>query len=178
MLRHLVDMEAKAWVPFERTRELARERFDIGVPKAGVEDKRLHVESKSKGAMNVRFDVVVESIPLIRCGEINETHARRRTERGRIEAGIGKAECAARRDPRPEPQVGGTEPGGRSGRTLTEVQCADFRALVRGGGVIGPTEEPRLPVPAVAARIGREASGAGAGDELRAVLAIVRQATK
>jgi hypothetical protein len=37
MLRHLVDMEAKAWVPFERTGELAREHLDFGVAKARVE---------------------------------------------------------------------------------------------------------------------------------------------
>ena len=96
-------MEAKAWVPFKRARELERERLDLGVAEAWVEDERLHVGSKAKGAMNVRFDIVVEAVPLIRGGEVDETHSRRSTERGRVEAGIGKAKCAARRDSRPKP---------------------------------------------------------------------------
>jgi len=133
-------MEAKARVPFERTRELERERLDIGVAEAWVEDERLHVGSKAKGAMNVRFDVVVEAVPLIRCGEVDETHSRRSTERRWVEAGIGIAKCAARRDFRPQPQVGGTEARGRSGRAATVIQRADLRALIGGGGVIGATE--------------------------------------
>ena len=57
MQRHLVDMEPKAPVPFERTRELERERLDLGVAEAWVEDEGLHVGSKAKGTMNVRLDV-------------------------------------------------------------------------------------------------------------------------
>src|SRR5688572_3977808 len=140
MQRHLVDMEAKARVPFERTRELERERLDLGVAEALVKDEGLHVGGKAKGAMNVRFDVVVEAVPLIRCGEVDETHSRRSSERGRIEAGIGIAKCAARCDPGPQPQVGGTEARGRSGRAATVVQGADLRALIGGGGVISATE--------------------------------------
>src|SRR6185369_12718857 len=98
--------------------------------------------------MNVRFDVVVEVVPLIRCGELDETHSRRSTERGRVEAGIGIAERAARRDFRTQPQVGGTEARGRSGRAVVVVQRADLRTLIGGGGVIGAAEEPSLPVPA------------------------------
>src|SRR5688572_17326157 len=140
MQRHLVDMEAKARVPFEGTRELEREGLDLGVAEAWVEDEGLHVGSKAKGAMNVRFDVVVEAVPLIRCGEVDETHSRRSTERRGLEAGIGVAECAARRDPRAQPQVGGTEAWGRSRRTTTVVQRADLWALIGGDGVIGATE--------------------------------------
>ena len=98
MLRHFVDVEPKARMPFERTRELACECFDLGIAKAGIEDQRVDVNSKAHGAMNVRFDIVVESIPLLRRGEVDETHSGCRTERGRLETGIGKAECAARRD--------------------------------------------------------------------------------
>src|SRR6185369_13769338 len=110
-----------------------------------------------KGAMNVRFDVVVEFVPLIRYGKVDETHSRRGTERRWVGGGIGIAKCAARRDPRPQPQVGGTEARGRSGRAAPVVQRADLRALGGGGGVIGATEEPSLPVPALAPRVGREA---------------------
>jgi len=85
-------------VPFERTRELERERLDLGVAEAWVENERLYVGRKAKGAVNVRFDVVVELVPLIRCGEVDETHSRRNTERGRVVACIGIAECAARRN--------------------------------------------------------------------------------
>src|SRR5688572_17005215 len=140
MLRHLVDMEAKARVPFERTRKLERERLDLGIAEAWVEDERLHVGSKAKGAMYVRFDVVVETVPLIRCGEVDETHSRCSTERRRVETGIGIAKCATRRDPRAQSQVGGTEARGRSGRAATVVERADLRALIGGGGVIGATE--------------------------------------
>ena len=53
-----------------------RERLDLSVAEAWVENERLYVGSKAKGAMNVRFDVVVEVVLLIRCGEVNETHSR------------------------------------------------------------------------------------------------------
>ena len=132
-------MEAKAGA-LERTRELERERLDFGVAEAWVEDEGLHVGSKAKGAMNVRFDVVVEAVPRIRCGEVDETHSRRSTERRRVEAGIGIAKCAARRDLRPQPQVCGTEARGCSGRAASVVQRADLRALIDGGRVIGATE--------------------------------------
>ena len=56
MLRHLVDMEVKARVPFERTKELERERLNHGVAETWVEHERLHIGSKAKRAMNVRFD--------------------------------------------------------------------------------------------------------------------------
>ena len=96
-------MKAKARVPFERTWELERERLDLGVAEAWIEDERLHIASKPKGTMNVRLDVVVEAIPLIGCGEVDRTHSSRRTERRRVEAGIGIADCAALRGSRPQP---------------------------------------------------------------------------
>ena len=138
--RHLVYMKAKARVPFERTGKLEREFLNLGIAEARVEDKCLHVGSKSKRAMNVRFDVVVEVVPLFRCGEVDETHSRCRTERGRVEAGIGKAKCAACRDPWPQPQVGGTEPGGRTGHALAVIQRADLRTLIGGSSVVGAPE--------------------------------------
>lgn len=178
MSRHVVDMKAKARVPFERTREFACKRFDLGVAKAGVEHQRLHVGGKAHGAMNMRFNVVVEAVPFFSCGEVDETHSRRRTERGRLEAGVGKTECASRRDFRPKPQMGGAESRGRSGGAATKVERAHFRTLVGGRGVIGATEKPSLPLPAIATWKCREASIAGAGLKLRAVLAIDRQSPK
>ena len=42
--------------------------------------------------MNVRFDVLVEAIPLIRCGEVDDTHARRRIqERLRLDVVVALA---------------------------------------------------------------------------------------
>src|ERR1043166_1374568 len=141
MQRHLVDREAKAWVPFESTGELERERLDFSVTEAWVENERLYVGRKAKGAVHVRFDVVVELVPLTRCGEVDETHSRRNTERGRVVAGIGIAECAARRDFRAQPQVGGTEARSRPGRAATIVQRTHLRALVGRSRVIGATKE-------------------------------------
>ena len=63
-------------------------------------------------------------------------------------------------------------------RATAKVQCTDFRTLIGGGGVIGSTEEPSLPVPALAPWVRGEAAVAGAGLELRAVFPIVRDATK
>ena len=54
MLRHLVDMEAKARMPFERTLEFARERFDLGVAKAWVENERVHVGGKATESARLR----------------------------------------------------------------------------------------------------------------------------
>lgn len=105
-------------MPFERTGELEHERLDLGVAEAWVEDECLHVSRKAKRAGDMRFDVVVQAVALIRGGEVEETHSRRRTERRRVEAGIGIPECAARRDPRSQPQVGGTEPRNRTAESL------------------------------------------------------------
>ncbi len=153
MLRHLVDVEAKARVPFKLAWELKRECLDLGIAEARIEDERLHVDRKAKRAMHVRFDVVVEAVPLIRDGEFHETRSRSRTERGRVEAGIGKAKSAARRDLRPQPQMRGAEARGRSSRAASVVERADLRALSGGGGVVRAAEETSLPVPSLAPRV-------------------------
>jgi hypothetical protein len=61
---------------------------------------------------------------------------------------------------------------------MTEVQRADLGPLSGGGGVIGAAEEPCFPVSALAPGERREAAVASPGLELRAVLPIVRQASK
>lgn len=74
--------------------------------------------------------------------------------------------------------MGGTVPRGCSGCAATKVERSHFRTFVRGRVVIGATEEPSLPLPAVSTWKCREASIAGGSLELRAVLAIGCQRAK
>ncbi len=66
MPRHLDYMKAEARVPFERTRQRERECLNFRIAEARVQHERLHVGGKAKGAVHVRFDVVIKAVPLIR----------------------------------------------------------------------------------------------------------------
>lgn len=119
-----------------------------------------------------RLDVVVEGVPAVGLGQLDEVHARGHPEVARLGRAVRVAERGPLQRGGGQPEVRGAETGRRPDHLAAEVQRTVHRSPVRGLVVVGAAEDPALPAPAVAAGVRGEPAVAGAGDELRAVGAV------
>lgn len=162
-------------MPGERAGQETCGGLDGCAPVAGVEDQRLDVSGYLDPSVHLCLDVVVEGVASVRLGLLDEGHPGRDAERGRLGRAVGVAEGGAAQCRTGQPEVRGAEPGCRPDRLATEVEGAVDRALVGRGGVVGPSEDPALPAPPVAAWVGGQPAVARTRDELRAVEAVLGQ---
>lgn len=162
-------------MPLGTERQGAGRRLHRSTSVARVENEGLDVPVQQDRAMDLGLDVVVQRVPVVGLGEVDQMHPGRDAEIGGLGGTVRIAEGGAWQDFRHQPQVGRSESRGCPHSGPPEVQRPVHRALFPWHLVVGAVEDAALPAPPVPARMRREAAVAGSRHELRAVDAVLRQ---
>src|SRR5258707_15269091 len=97
-------------MPFDWAREAVSCGFDLCAAITGVQHQCLYVTVEPDRSVNLRLDVTVHGIQLVRLSELDERAAVGYAEVGRLGGTVGVAERGATEGLDAEPEVRGAEP--------------------------------------------------------------------